>query len=266
MTWPRVMTVLACVATAAVGVAVALYGIGIVPGPVSTPPDQIVALTRSSQATLRSEAVVLARDAATRRAEMITSRVRNVSCAYEEVGSAFALNRHTLITNRHVIAGAAALQIDTWDGVTIKGDVATAVTGRLVDIGIVTVTATLPAVAKTGPAPKVGAHVTAVGYPLAGPLTLSPGKVLGYINGRTLDPSIAFDGRVIEVSSTLHHGNSGGPLLDAKGRVVGIVYAGKVAPGATEDTAAEVGYAIPLSEVRSLMREGGSQAVTPCES
>jgi S1-C subfamily serine protease len=256
---------LASAAVAGVAVTAGMYGTGIVRAPWDAPPAQVVALTASARATLRSEPAVLARDAAKRRAEMITLRVRNISCAYDAMGSAFALDRHTLITNRHVIAGAAVLQVDTWDGVSIRGSVDSAVTGRLVDVGMVKVRAALPAVAKTGPAPRAGARVTAVGYPLAGPLTLSPGRVIGYVDGRRLDPSIAFDGRVIEVSSVLHHGNSGGPLLDARGRVVGIVYAGRMGPHANERSAAEVGYAIPLREVHSLMHEGGTRSVAPCE-
>ncbi|HZU40686.1 MAG TPA: trypsin-like peptidase domain-containing protein, partial [Solirubrobacteraceae bacterium] len=194
----------------------------------------------------------------------ITLRVRNISCQGIAVGSGWAVDPHTLITNRHVIAGAAVIELDAWDGTSVQADVSRAASGRLVDIGVVRVAETLPAVASTGPEPAAGAAVTAVGYPLGGPLTLSPGRVLGYVDGRSLPPGIGFDGRVIEISAAIHHGNSGGPLLDSRGRVVGVVYAAQFAPGAAQTSASQIGYAIPLSEVGTLLAAGGSQAIVPC--
>ena len=104
--------------------------------------------------------------------------------------------------------------------------------------------------------------MTAVGYPLGGPLTLSPGKVIGYLDGNTLPGEIAFDGKVMQLSTQIKHGNSGGPLLDSKGRVVGVIFAGE--PGATEQDYMKLAYAIPLSSVRKLTAAGGEQAVVPC--
>lgn len=49
----------------------------------------------------------LSRDGYERRAERITVRVRNVSCEGVGGGSGFAIDRSTLITNRHVVAGAS---------------------------------------------------------------------------------------------------------------------------------------------------------------
>jgi S1-C subfamily serine protease len=193
----------------------------------------------------------------------MTLRVRNISCAGVAIGSAWALDPHTLVTNRHVLAGAAVLEMDAWDGTTFEGDVAQAAEGRLVDIGIAAVPQRLPVVAKTGPPAGPGARVTAVGYPLGGELTLSPGRVVRYLDGRTLPPEIAFDGPVMQLSTRIKHGNSGGPVLDAHGRVVGIVYAGQ--PGATEEDYMRVAYAIPLASARTLLRTGGTQAVLPCE-
>lgn len=251
---------------AAVGAAAAaVYGVRIEPGPTAGPGSPVVPLTEAAQRQLGAEPVLLARDAATRHAEMLTLRVRNITCGGLEIGSGFAIDPHTLITNRHVIAGAAVIELDAWDGASVQADISQAAGGRLVDIGVVRVSATLPAVAVTGPPPRAGDPVTAVGYPLGGPLTLSRGKVLGYVDGRTLPTGISFDGQVIEISAPIHHGNSGGPLLDSQGRVVGVVYAGQFAPGASEDSASRVGYVIPLDEVDSLLASGGSQAIVPCQ-
>lgn len=262
LTRRRFLSAVVGAAAVAVSAGALIYGAGVQSPPSHAPAPVALGLTASAQAIMRSEPVTLASDTATRKAEMLTLRVRNISCADVAVGSGFPIDSHTLITNRHVIAGAAALQMDEWDGTSIDGDVNTAQTGTLVDIGIVHVSATLPVRATFGPLPKVGAPVTAVGYPLGGSLTLSAGKVLGYVNASKLDPSIAFDGQAIEISASVYHGNSGGPLLDAQGRVVGIVYAGQ--PGASEQTAMRVGYAIPIGAFSRLLRTGGTTAVSAC--
>ena len=102
----------------------------------------------------------------------------------------------------------------------------------------------------------------AVGYPLGGALTLTHGKVLGYLDGTRLGPSIAFPGQVIEVSAPVKHGNSGGPLLDARGRLVGVVFA--AAPGASYTTSSGITFALPLNSIRALSQQGSSEAVQPC--
>jgi S1-C subfamily serine protease len=66
----------------------------------------------------------------------------------------------------------------------------------------------------------------------------------------------------MQVSSRIKHGNSGGPLLDSKGRVVGVIFAGE--PGATDQDFMKVAYAIPLSSVQTLMQAGGEERIVPC--
>jgi len=254
--------ILAGVALAGIVAVGAVEGAGAVPAP--PPPDwpAAPALPAAVRAALTAEPITLATDAATRRAEMMTLRIRNISCGQGSIGSGFAADAHTLITNRHVIAGAAVLQADTWDGQTTDLDVSQATTGRLVDIGAITVAQTLPVIATPGPQPPVGAPVTAVGYPLGGALTLTHGKVLGYLDGTKLDPSIAFPGQVIEVSAPVKHGNSGGPLLDARGRLVGVVFAAQ--PGASYTSSSGHTLALPLNSIRTLSQQGGNEAVQPC--
>jgi S1-C subfamily serine protease len=67
---------------------------------------------------------------------------------------------------------------------------------------------------------------------------------------------------VIEVSAPVKHGNSGGPLLDARGRLVGVVFA--AAPGASYTTSSGITFALPLNSTRALSQQGGSEAVQPC--
>lgn len=92
------------------------------------------------------------------------------------------------------------------------------------------------------------------GYPLAGKLTLSQGTVIDRVDGRPF----GIPGQVLRLSARVEHGNSGGPVLDRYGKVVGVVYAIEVATG--------FGLAIPVDTLRSLARTGGFEAVPPCGS
>jgi S1-C subfamily serine protease len=250
------------VLAAGVIVAAWLRGADRVPPPPPVKPAAVVALSAAAQRATTGRPRALARDGMTRHAQRLTLRVRNISCAGVGTGSGWAIDEHTLITNRHVLAGAAILELNAWDGTSIDGDVGRAQVGRLVDIGIASISQPLPAVANTGPRPRPEDRVTAVGYPLGGRLTLSRGRVVRYLDGRTLSPEIAYAGEVMQLTTTVKHGNSGGPLLDRKGRVVGLIYAGE--PGADYLDDMRVAYAIPLSEARKLLRAGGTQSVLPC--
>jgi len=258
----RVLGVLAGLGLALVAAAAVVEGAGAVPGPPAPSWPEAPALPAMVRAVLAAEPLRLAADAETRRIEMLTLRIRNISCGQGEIGSGWAVDPHTLITNRHVIAGAAALQADTWDGQTVDLDVSQAAVGILVDIGVIHVAQSLPAVATQGPEPAVGAPVTAVGYPLGGALTITHGKVLRYLDGNSLNSSIASGGQVMEVSAPVKHGNSGGPLLDSHGRVVGVVFA--AAAGVSYTASSGLTFVLPLSSVNSLLQGGGGVAVQSC--
>jgi S1-C subfamily serine protease len=258
----RPLGVLALVALVLVAGAGAALGIGVAPSPGQPQLPAVASVAPVARATLKKAPQKLAQDTLKRAAEELTLRVRNISCQGIATGSGFGIDAHTIISNRHVLAGASVLEINTWDGTTLDADVDESSTGRLVDIGVTKVAAPLPEVATLGPDPKPGQKVTAVGYPLGGELTLSPGRVIGYLDGTKLPGEIAFDGKVMQVSSRIKHGNSGGPLLDSKGRVVGVIFAGE--PGATDQDFMKLAYAIPLSSVRSLLQAGGEERVVPC--
>ena len=187
-----------------------------------------------------------------RRARELTVRVRNVSCEGVAIGSGFAISHDLLVTNRHVVAGAAVLEVSTWDGHSL--DVSGADVGVLGDLGVVVVKGRLPVVGSFGKPPLPGEPVTVAGYPLAGKLTLSQGTVIDRVDGRPF----GIPGQVLRLSARVEHGNSGGPVLDRYGKVVGVVYAIEVATG--------FGLAIPVDTLRSLARTGGFEAVPPCGS
>jgi S1-C subfamily serine protease len=192
----------------------------------------------------------LARDSAERRARRLTARVRNVTCEGVIRGSGFALGPSLLVTNRHVLAGAEELEVSTWDGRTLE--VSSATVGVLGDVGFARVEGRLPVVGAFGPPPRAGDLVTAVGYPRGGPLTLSEGAVVDRVDGGNL----GVPGEVVRLTARVRPGNSGGPLLDRRGRIAGIVYAIEQGTG--------FGLAIPVDTLRRLERVGGFEDVPPC--
>jgi S1-C subfamily serine protease len=87
--------------------------------------------------------------------------------------------------------------------------------------------------------PRSGSEVAILGYPENGPLTAKPGRV-----GRT-STVLSVDAyrrgpvprRITSLRGQVQPGNSGGPLVDSAGRVVGTVFAARIEGGA--------GYAVP---------------------
>lgn len=154
--------------------------------------------------------------------EQAALRVRNVSmeCGGVSTGSGFAIANHVFVTNRHVIGGAALLQVSTYDGHDLE--VATSGAVVIADLALVWTEDPLPATIPLAPKnPVVGTDVTAVGFPLGGPLTTTNGKVVGYAP----DPIGESNLPMLMNDAPIKHGSSGGPLINDQGQIVGVVYA-----------------------------------------
>jgi S1-C subfamily serine protease len=175
-----------------------------------------------------------------------TVRVRNLSCSGLGVGSGFLVDSRTLVTNRHVVQDANRLSVSTWDGHHLAVSAESVAT--LADLAVIRLTEGSHRVAPFGgDDPVVGAPVYAVGYPRGGRITAEAGEVLGYTDG----PALGNTGEVIEVSARVQPGNSGGPLVDRSGAVVGVVYA--------IDRRSGHGLAVPLTMLRTLLERDAFQ-------
>lgn len=193
--------------------------------------------------------VALRADGVERIVRQGTLRVRARGCVGVGSGSGFAIAERVLATNRHVVAGADVLQVSTWDGRSF--DVAVSGVAVANDLAVVVVEGDLPQTLEPGEPPPAGAHVTAVGYPGGDAIDFAPGRVLDYLDGRPFEQRST----TMRVSSRVIPGNSGGPLVDAEGRVVGIVFALEVATGH--------GLAIPIDALVDDMQSDGFFENTP---
>jgi S1-C subfamily serine protease len=217
-------------------------------------PQQIaptrIADSQAAEGIAAAAPVQIARDSVQRQAKQMTVRIRNLGCEGLGTGSGFALSESVLGTNRHVLAGADQLEVSTWDGRTLN--ITAAEVQVFGDLAFVEVDGTLPVVAELSHSIAPGSPVTAVGYPLGGPLTLSEGVVIDRVAGDVY----GLPGDVLQVTATVEPGNSGGPLLDAQGRVVAVVFG--------VDTENGYGLAIPVDEAQELLEAGGVTSVPPC--
>ena len=174
--------------------------------------------------------------------KLVVVRFRVTQCGLVIVGSGFAIGPHTILTNRHVVAAApvADIQVETWDSRPLH--VVRAKVSPDVDLAVVTVSETLPDVATLAAEDPPGkTPVVAVGYPLAKALRLAPGKTIELLDGDVLDTGF----RILLTSASVKPGNSGGPLIDGTGTVVGVVFALTIGD--------ETGLAIPITVVRKTL-------------
>jgi S1-C subfamily serine protease len=163
----------------------------------------------------------------------------------------------TILTADHVIAGAKAITVTFADGTVAKAAVASA--NAKLDVATL-IPLQLPQVvvpANLGGAAGVGASVVAIGNPLG----LTDSVTAGVISG--LDRTAATDtGRrtgLIQFDAAVNPGSSGGPLVDSRGLVIGIVVA--LAEPAGQDAFAGIGFAVPIGA--ALGGSGSGQGKEP---
>jgi S1-C subfamily serine protease len=167
----------------------------------------------------------------------------------EGQGSGIVLDRAGLvITNNHVIDGASQVHVGLKDGRAFTGEVVGS--DEATDVAVIRVDASdLPA-ADLGDseAVKVGQFVLAVGNALA--LPGGPTVSMGVLSakGRPLPGSdFIFEG-LLQTDAAVNPGNSGGPLADLDGRIIGMTT--MMIPYAQG-----MGFAIPINTVKKIVRE-----------
>jgi S1-C subfamily serine protease len=172
-------------------------------------------------------------------------RIESVAGRTGETGTGVIVNADGLVlTALHVIDGAKTITLTYADGSTS----AATVTSRDAKQDIATVTpAKLPETvvpAVLGGAPAVGGTVVAIGNPLGLNASTSSGVVSGL--GRSLTRKGQADlAGLIQFDAAVNPGSSGGPLLNTKGQVIGIVTGLANAEGAKEF--AGIGFAVPIA-------------------
>jgi S1-C subfamily serine protease len=194
------------------------------------------------------------RDPDVTRAGSSVLKVRGTnSCGRGIEGSGFVFAEDRLMTNAHVVAGVDDPQVvvgdDTMDATVVFYDSDLDVAVLKFDSGAIPV---LPFSTVEEPAaPKDS--IAILGYPQDGPFDIESGRIRAMQTLRS--PDIYGDGAVIRdvfsLRGLVRPGNSGGPIVDSAGEVVGVVFAASV----TDD---DTGYALTADQVRDAAGEGGA--------
>jgi serine protease Do len=169
-------------------------------------------------------------------------------------GSGFVVDPDgTILTNWHVVAGAYEIFVTFADGKRYDAQVINA--ARLVDLAVLKIDAGHPLQAVVwadSDKVEIGDPVLAIGNPLGVGMTVTRGIVSALHRNISDTPYDDF----IQTDAALNHGNSGGPLFDARGDVIGVDSA-LISPTAAN---AGLGFALPSNQasfvVTQMMKYG----------
>jgi S1-C subfamily serine protease len=202
----------------------------------------------------------IARDRQVRDAGASVVRVRGTACGLGIEGSGWVAAPGVVVTNAHVVAGQDDTTVQA-RGTGPPLDAHAVVFDPRDDIAVLRVPGLeAPALALVS-APRSGVSGAILGFPENGPYDVRAGR-LGATRGVLTQDAYGRGPVQREVSAlrgTVRPGNSGGPVVDGRGRVLTTVFA------ATRGGAERGGYGVPNSVVRrDLGRAGGDVDTGPC--
>lgn len=213
---------------------------GLDPEPITPVQDPDPAVARSSAIRVAGRSVV-----------KVTTQ--SVSCQRGQEGTGWVLSPGRVVTNAHVVAGADEVRIEGGDQ-SYRARVVVFDSRR--DLAVLSVPGLpLPALRLGGEVAR-GDSAAVPGYPLDGPYRVVSARVRAQLEARGLD--IYGKERVVReiysLAATVQPGNSGGPLLDTEGRVVGVIFAKSL----EDDT---TGYALTLAEAKPVLDAAAAAGV-----
>jgi S1-C subfamily serine protease len=199
----------------------------------------------------------IASDPGVRRAGGSVVRVLGTACGLGIEGSGWVAAPGTVVTNAHVVAGEADTTVTTRDGASFE---ATPVHyDPENDLALLRIDAELPAL-PLSPDPQRGTSGAVLGYPENGPYSVAPARI-GDTHSVVSEDSYGagpIRRRIAFLRGSVRSGNSGGPLVDSRGRVMATVFAATTSgpPG---------GFAVPDEIVSAALRESAAPVDTgPC--
>ncbi len=175
-------------------------------------------------------------------------------------GAGWVFDEHGhIVTNAHVVNEADVVLVQFSDGRVEEARVQG--TDRSTDVAVLKVDSLnghLPLPRASGVIPRQGQLVFAFGSPFGFKFSMSQGIISGL--GRSPAGAVEFGGSTnfIQTDAAVNPGNSGGPLVDSSGRVIGMnvaIATGRDTDGTTEGQSAGISFAIPLSTVEYVAEQ-----------
>jgi S1-C subfamily serine protease len=173
------------------------------------------------------------------------------SCSRRLEGSGFVVSTDHVLTNAHVVAGVTNPVVQTADGAMHQAHVVRYDPAR--DVAILDVPGLGEASLSVGAAVGKGAGAVVAGFPQDGPFTAGAARVRGVekATGPDIYQEREVTRQIYSLYATVRPGNSGGPLLNRAGHVLGVVFA-----SSTDD--AHTGYALTDAEIAPDVKAGAT--------
>jgi S1-C subfamily serine protease len=218
-------------------------------------PQVLEPFSRTPVAAVAAPDAALANNPVVTNTEPSVVKIRAIAPSCQKVleGSGFVLSPDRVMTNAHVVAGANSVTVEAsgnpYDATVVSYD-------PTVDIAILAVP-NLPA----GPLAFANAPVTSgteavvMGYPGGGGFVATPARIreLIELNGPDIYRSATINREVYTVRASVEQGNSGGPLIDLNGQVLGVVFG-----AAVDDN--DTGFVLTAKEVAAQLAHIGDTA------
>jgi S1-C subfamily serine protease len=201
----------------------------------------------------------IAADPEVRAAGQSVVRVLGTACGLGVEGSGWIVAPGLVVTNAHVVAGESDTTVTAPDS-GMRFDASAVHYEPRNDLAILRVTGLPGAALSFAPQVRSGTAGALLGYPENGPFTIAPARVGG--TGPVVTQDSYGNGPVTRELTSLRgevrSGNSGGPVVDGDGKVMGTVFAATThgRPG---------GYAVPNAVVSAALTSVGAEVSTgPC--
>jgi serine protease Do len=187
----------------------------------------------------------------------------NAQARAVSTGTGFLVADGRVMTNHHVVDNCNRIILRTPTGHWLAA-VPPARMDAALDVAVLNVPGLVgPAVAfRTAPAIRRGEGVVAYGFPLAGLLSSDPKLTRGEVNGLR---GLGDNPNQFQISAEVQPGNSGGPLVDMQGNIVGIVVSklnAQAVSRRTGDIAQNVNFAVQGQAALGFLRRAGVEART----
>lgn len=221
-------------------------------------PDVLQPFGRTPVANVDVPDAALATDPVVAGTRPSVLKIRGVAPSCQKVleGSGFVVAPNRVMSNAHVVAGSESVTVEA-EGKSYDAHVVSYDPNADISILDVPNLPSAPLVFHMQEAPS-GTDSVVMGYPGGGDFTATPARIREIIqlNGPDIYHTTTVTREVYTVRGTVRQGNSGGPLIDRKGRVLGVVF------GAAVDDA-DTGFVLTANEVAKQMAGVGATEKVP---
>ena len=175
----------------------------------------------------------------------------------QSLGSGFVVDKAGhIVTNYHVIDGAKKVRVSFSNGASMKATVEG--TDPSSDLAVLKIDASSRALTPLqlgdSDSMQVGDPVVAIGNPFGLDRTVTAGIVSAIQRAITAPNGYTID-HVIQTDAAINHGNSGGPLLNGSGQVIGVNSQIETGDGSNSGGNVGVGFAVPSDTVKTVIAQ-----------